>query len=91
MVDLKGKGPNQGPESPANKKSARNRFRFCIKCKAKMMQEDWNALFLDVSEEVRKWVAFTSHGEGANHQDHRLNPSSARGSDKRSFGEEDGK
>ncbi len=47
-----------------------------------MMQEDWDTLFLDVSEEMKKWVALVSHGEGVNHHDHRLNPNLARGFDK---------
>ncbi len=88
MIDLKGKRLIQGPKPPTKEKSARNRFRSCIRCKAEMMKEDWNALFLDILEEVKKWVIITSRGEGADHYDYRLSPSLARGSDKRSSGGE---
>ncbi len=65
IVDLKGKGPIQGTESPAEEKSDRDMFRLCIWCKAKMAEEDWNALLSNAPKEAKKWFAFIDNDEGA--------------------------
>ncbi len=37
-----------------------------------MSQEDRDVLFLDVSEEMKKWVTPVNHSDGATHRGHRL-------------------
>ncbi len=56
-----------------------------------MTEEGWDALLLDIPEEVKKWFALIGHGEGANHHDPRLNLSLAEGSNKPSYEEDDKK
>ncbi len=56
-----------------------------------MTEEDWDALLINVPEEVKKWFAFIGHGEGADHHNHQPHPSLADGSNKQSFGVEDKK
>ncbi len=88
MVDPRGNKPMQEPESPAKTKLARNTFRLCIRCKAEMMEEDWNALLMDVPKGVRKWLALTNCGADTDNYDHRPVPGATEGSKRQSSGEE---
>ncbi len=71
MVDAKGKMPIQEPKLPEKETSARNMLRLSIRCKIKMTSEDWDALLLDMPEEVKRWFAFLDRGEGADQHDHK--------------------
>ncbi len=66
-------------------------FRLYIRCKAETTKKDWDALLIDVPEEVKKWFTFIGPGQGADHHNHRPDPSSVEGSNQQSSEEEDKK
>ncbi len=49
-----------------------------------MTMGDWDALFIDMPEKVKKWFASIGLGTGTDHHNHRLSPSLADGSDEQS-------
>ncbi len=55
-----------------------------------MTQEDWDALFLDIPKEVKKWFAFPDLGKGEVRRDPAPNQYSAKGSNKQPPKKEDG-
>ncbi len=91
MVGPKRKDPIQGPDSPAGKKSTQNMFRLCIRCKAKMTEEDWDALLANTPGEAKRWFASIDLSTCADHRAHLPNSRSADKFNKQSSREEDKK
>ncbi len=54
-----------------------------------MTSDDWDALFIGMPEEVKKWLAFLDFNEGAMHGGDRPKQCSAEGSNEHSSDEKD--
>ncbi len=80
MVDVKGKKPVSGSKSLRKETPASNIPWLYVQCKAEMTSKDWDALFLDMPEEVRKWFAFWDLGKGVARHDHPPDQHSSKGS-----------
>ncbi len=90
-IGPKGKGLVQGPKSPVERESPRDRYWLYIRCRAEMTGKDWNALLAEIPKEAKKRFTFIDLGAGTDHMAHRPKPRSAKGFDRQSSKKEDKK